>query len=133
MINRIALLAVAVAAPAFAQAQQAQQAPQPIAKAAFLQRIDAGFGEVDTNKDGFSDRTEILASETKVLNARKAQVIAWWYRGRIGGGFYYWPDGPLEPPEHVPAPMWGRAVVVENGDGSTRGVVTLDMLASLAE
>jgi osmoprotectant transport system ATP-binding protein len=26
-----------------------------------------------------------------------------------------------------------RAVVVENGDGSTRGVVTLDMLASLAE
>jgi len=50
----------------------------------------------------------------KRWQARKAQVIAWWYRGRIGGGFYYWPDGPLEPPEHIPAPMWGRAVVVEN-------------------
>lgn len=46
--------------------------------------------------------------------ARKAQIIAWWYRGRIGGGFYYWPDGPLEPPRLIPAPMWGRAVVVEN-------------------
>ena len=27
--------------------------------------------------------------------AKKAQVIAWYYRGRIGGGFDYWPDGPL--------------------------------------
>jgi hypothetical protein len=46
--------------------------------------------------------------------ARKAQVIAWYYRGRIGGGFDYWPDGPHGEPRQIPAPMWGRAVVVEN-------------------
>lgn len=78
MINRIAILALAASAPAFAQAQQQQQqqqAPQPIVKAQFVQRIDSGFNEVDTNKDGFSDRSEIIASETKVLNARKQMVI----------------------------------------------------------
>jgi hypothetical protein len=46
--------------------------------------------------------------------AKKAQVITWYYRGRIGGGFDYWPDGPHGPPRQIPAPMWGRAVVVEN-------------------
>jgi len=46
--------------------------------------------------------------------AKKAQVIAWYYRGRIGGGFDYWPDGPQGRPRQMPAPMWGRAVVVEN-------------------
>ena len=46
--------------------------------------------------------------------ARKAQVIAWYYRGRIGGGFNYWPDGPDGEPQQIQAPMWGRAVVVEN-------------------
>ena len=46
--------------------------------------------------------------------AKKAQVIAWYYRGRIGGGFNYWPDGPQDRPRQIQAPMWGRAVVVEN-------------------
>lgn len=46
--------------------------------------------------------------------SRKAQVIAWYYKGRVGGGFNYWPDGPHEQPKQVRAPMWGRAVVVEN-------------------
>jgi hypothetical protein len=46
--------------------------------------------------------------------AKKAQVIAWYYKGRIGGGFTYWPDGPQEAPRQIKAPMWGRAVVVEN-------------------
>ena len=46
--------------------------------------------------------------------AKKAQVIAWYYRGRIGGGFNYWPDGPRGAPRQIQAPMWGRAVVVEN-------------------
>ncbi|MAG33064.1 MAG: hypothetical protein CL908_19470 [Deltaproteobacteria bacterium] len=50
----------------------------------------------------------------KRWQARKAQVIAWYYKGRIGGGFTYWPDGPHEPPKQIHAPMWGRAVVVEN-------------------
>ena len=46
--------------------------------------------------------------------AKKAQVIAWYYRGRIGGGFNCWPDGPEGAPLQIQAPMWGRAVVVEN-------------------
>jgi len=46
--------------------------------------------------------------------ARKAQVIAWYYRGRTGGGFVYWPDGPHAEPRVLEAPMWGRAAVVEN-------------------
>lgn len=46
--------------------------------------------------------------------AKKAQVIAWYYKGRIGGGFTYWPDGPHLQPKQIKAPMWGRAVVVEN-------------------
>jgi hypothetical protein len=50
----------------------------------------------------------------KRWQARKAQVIAWYYRGQIGGGFHYWPEGPHEHPKHISAPMWGRAAVVEN-------------------
>jgi hypothetical protein len=46
--------------------------------------------------------------------AKKAQVIAWYYKGRIGGGFTYWPEGLKAPPKVLEAPMWGRAVVVEN-------------------
>lgn len=46
--------------------------------------------------------------------AKKAQVIAWYYQGKIGGGFNYWPDGPKGNYQQIPAPMWGRAVVVEN-------------------
>lgn len=46
--------------------------------------------------------------------ARKAQVITWYYKGRVGGSFTYWPEGPQAAPRQVKAPMWGRAVVVEN-------------------
>ncbi len=46
--------------------------------------------------------------------SKKAQVITWYYQGRIGGGFTYWPDGPQAAPKQIRAPMWGRAVVVEN-------------------
>ena len=35
----------------------------------------------------------------KQWQARKSQIVAWYYRGRIGGGFVYWPDGPHEQPE----------------------------------
>lgn len=50
----------------------------------------------------------------KRWQAKKAQVITWYYQGRTGGGFTYWPDGPRHPPRQIKAPMWGRAVVVEN-------------------
>ena len=45
---------------------------------------------------------------------KKGQVIAWYYKGRIGGGFNCWPDGPRGEPLQISAPLWGRAVVVEN-------------------
>lgn len=50
----------------------------------------------------------------KRWQARKSQIVAWYYRGRIGGGFVYWPDGPHAQPKTLRAPMWGRAAVVEN-------------------
>lgn len=50
----------------------------------------------------------------KRWQAHKAQVIAWYYKGRVGGGFNYWPDGIQAAPQQIKAPMWGRAVVVEN-------------------
>jgi len=50
----------------------------------------------------------------KRWQAKKAQVIAWYYQGRIGGSFTYWPDGPKGQPKQLKAPMWGKAVVVEN-------------------
>jgi hypothetical protein len=50
----------------------------------------------------------------KRWQAKKAQVIAWYYKGRIGGHFTYWPNGPQAEPQQIKAPMWGRAVVVEN-------------------
>ena len=45
---------------------------------------------------------------------KKAQVITWYYKGKVGGGFNYWPEGPQARPAQIKAPMWGRAVVVEN-------------------
>ena len=46
--------------------------------------------------------------------AKKAQIIAWYYQGEIGGGFHYWPNGPREDPVCLEAPMQGRGVVGEN-------------------
>jgi len=42
------------------------------------------------------------------------QVTGWYYKGTIGGGFNYWPDGPRGEPKQITSPMWGRAVVAEN-------------------
>jgi len=46
--------------------------------------------------------------------AKKGQVIAWYYKGKTGGGFNCWPNGPKGDPLQINGPMWGRAVVVEN-------------------
>ncbi len=46
--------------------------------------------------------------------SRKVQVTGWYYKGSIGGGFNYWPDGPRGQPQQIVPPMWGRAVVAEN-------------------
>jgi hypothetical protein len=70
----IALMASAPIAPLAAQAQAANT-PQPIARTAFMQRIDQVFVVADANKDGFADRAELEAVQVKELNARKAFVI----------------------------------------------------------
>lgn len=36
------------------------------------------------------------------------------YNGKVGGGFNCWPNGPSAEPLQINAPMWGKAVVVEN-------------------
>ena len=46
--------------------------------------------------------------------SKKAQVTCWYYKGTIGGGFNYWPDGARGAPRQIKSPMWGRAVVAEN-------------------
>jgi len=78
-VNKQLLLTVILATaagPVFAQGAAAPaKAPQPVPKATFVQRVDAGFAAVDTNKDGFTDKAEIETAETKVLAARKAQLI----------------------------------------------------------
>jgi hypothetical protein len=66
------------AMPAIALAQGAAtpaRTPQPIPKAAFVQRVDAAFASVDANKDGSVDKAEIEAAETKTLAARKAAML----------------------------------------------------------
>lgn len=45
---------------------------------------------------------------------KKGQVISWFYKGAIGGGFTYWPDGPKAQPKRLPMPSWNRGVVTQN-------------------
>ncbi|WP_200940391.1 hypothetical protein [Caulobacter sp. Root343] len=45
---------------------------------------------------------------------KMAQVITWYYDNPQGGGFTYWPDGPLGQPKRLATPMWNRGVVVQN-------------------
>ena len=78
MITRIslfALTALATIMPAAAQTAPAANTPQPVARATFAQRIDSAFVAVDANKDGFTDRAEIEAAETRALQGRKAALL----------------------------------------------------------
>lgn len=65
------MLTAVAASPLAAQTSQ----PQPIARTAFMQRLDSDFVTVDANKDGFTDKTEIEAAQSKAFAARKAAVI----------------------------------------------------------
>ena len=49
----------------------------------------------------------------KKWQIKKAQVITWFYRGEVGGGFTYWPEGPYAAPERIASPVWNRGVVAE--------------------
>lgn len=74
-ISLIALMASATIVPATAQNAPAAQAPQPVSRATFMQRIDSVFVSADTNKDGFADRAELESAQTRELNARKTALI----------------------------------------------------------
>jgi len=43
-----------------------------------------------------------------------AEVIAWFQRDEVDGGFTYWPDGPLAAPQRLSPPLWNRGVVTQN-------------------
>jgi hypothetical protein len=58
--------------------------------------------------------TMVKSGLFKRWQTKKAQVITWWYKGRIGGSFTYWPNGPHEQPKQLKAPMWNKAALVEN-------------------
>ena len=71
----LALLASAPIVPAMAQTAQPARTPQPIPRAGFLQQADSAFVSVDANKDGFTDRAEIEAAETRAFAASKARGL----------------------------------------------------------
>ncbi|MDX2276654.1 MAG: hypothetical protein NW206_14475 [Hyphomonadaceae bacterium] len=45
---------------------------------------------------------------------KMCQVITWYYESGPGGGFTYWPEGPMGQPKRLAAPMWNKGVVVQN-------------------
>ncbi len=55
-------------------------------------------------KSGLFDRWEVPTG----------QVITYFYRSEVDGGFTYWPEGPAAPPQRIAAPFWNDAVVVHN-------------------
>jgi hypothetical protein len=77
VFNRFALITLLASPVAQATAQNAPaaNAPQPIARTSFMQRIDSVFVAADSNKDGFADRAELEAAQVKELNARKAALL----------------------------------------------------------
>lgn len=78
MTHRFLLTAFLSTAAVAASAQNSAtsaQTPQPLNRTAYMQRVDNSFVTVDTNKDGFMDRAEIEAAETKVMSARKATAL----------------------------------------------------------
>ena len=74
-LSLTALMASATIVPATAQTAPAAQAAQPIARTAFMQRVDSVFVAADANKDGFADRTELESAQTRELNARKTALL----------------------------------------------------------
>jgi Ca2+-binding EF-hand superfamily protein len=71
----LTLLLVSAASPSMPQERPAPAGPQPVSRAVYMQRVDSVFAAVDTNKDGFTDRAEIEAVETKAIAARRANII----------------------------------------------------------
>ena len=47
-------------------------------------------------------------------SVKLAEVIGWFQADSEGGGFTYWPDGPLAAPRRLAPPLWNRGVVTQN-------------------
>lgn len=77
MTNQLLLTMIlaSMASPALPQANAQAKGPQPVSRTVYMSRIDGAFSAIDTNKDGFTDRAEIEAAETKVLANRKSQQL----------------------------------------------------------
>jgi hypothetical protein len=45
---------------------------------------------------------------------KMVEVIVWFQQDGDGGGFTYWPDGPLATPQRLQPPLWNRGVVTQN-------------------
>jgi Ca2+-binding EF-hand superfamily protein len=70
------LTASAPTVPLAAQgAPAATAAARPIPRTVFMQRIDAVFVAVDSNKDGFADRAELLRAQTRDLTAQRNEQL----------------------------------------------------------
>lgn len=79
MTHRLFLTAFLATGAASALAQNtaapAAQAPQPVSRATYMQKVDSAFVNVDANKDGFMDRAEIEGAEAKALTTRKTVML----------------------------------------------------------
>ncbi|WP_233364572.1 hypothetical protein [Rhodococcus globerulus] len=62
-------------------------------------------------RSGLFERWEVQAG----------QVISYYYRSSIDGGFTYWPDGPDEAASHIAAPFWNNGLVTDNQHMFHRG------------
>ena len=68
-------LVAAIATPTLAQSAPARQGAQPVARSAFMQRVDRVFVAADANKDGQLTRAEIEANQARELAQMKANRL----------------------------------------------------------
>lgn len=45
---------------------------------------------------------------------KMVEVITWLQKDGEGGGFTYWPDGPLAAPQRLAPPLWNRGAITNN-------------------
>ena len=45
---------------------------------------------------------------------KMGQIVTWWYKDTNGGGFTYWPNGPLDQPRRIAPPMSNKGIIVQN-------------------
>jgi Ca2+-binding EF-hand superfamily protein len=71
----LSVLLVSAASPALPQAAAAPKGPQPVSRTVYMSRVDRGFSEIDTNKDGYVDRAEYESAEARAIATRRAQIL----------------------------------------------------------